>query len=231
MTPAKFLTNPKAASIEIEESFIVGPSAKFNEGTNKRLLPHFWSAFEIGPSLPSSYEGVRKFSKLVFFRRRKLRMKVLVKNGGETGKYENGRDGCVVEMQEMVQVSSEIYIFFVMGNRVLITQYAMINFWCQFDRIDFLSVDVNSAGLSLNYKGNLQYFENIVNVVAMFYYIDRPCTPSFPIGLVKTKSDFIVRSVETMLISVYAYPFLAFSDLTFHLEDTGIGVFWLHCTA
>ena len=82
-------------------------------------------------------------------------MKVLVKNGGETGKYENGRDGCVVEMQEMVQVSSEIYIFFVMGNRVLITQYAMINFWCQFDRIDFLSVDVNSAGLSLNYKGNL----------------------------------------------------------------------------
>ena len=26
-----------------------------------------------------------------------------------------------------------------------------------------------------------------------------------------------------------AYPFLAFSDLTCHLEDTGIGVFWLHC--
>ena len=65
----------------------------------------------------------------------------------------------------------------------------------------------------------------------MFYYIDWPCTPSFRIGLVKTKSDFIVRSVETVLISVYAYPFLAFSDLTCHLEDTGIGVFWLHCTA
>ena len=28
--------------------------------------------------------------------------------------------------------------------------------------------------------------------------------------------------------SVDACPFLAFSDLTFHLEDTGIGVFWLH---
>ena len=28
--------------------------------------------------------------------------------------------------------------------------------------------------------------------------------------------------------SVDAYPFLAFSDLTFHLEDTGIGVFWVH---
>ena len=71
----------------------------------------------------------------------------------------------------------------------------------------------------------------------MFYYIDQPCTPSFPIGLVKTESDFIVSSVETGLmlvvavISVDAYPFLAFSDLTCHLEDTGIGVFWLHCTA
>ena len=30
---------------------------------------------------------------------------------------------------------------------------------------------------------------------------------------------------------VDAYPFLAFSDLTCHLEDTGIGVFWLHCDA
>ena len=33
----------------------------------------------------------------------------------------------------------------------------------------------------------------------MFYYIDQPRTPSFPIGLVKTKSGFIVRSVETGL--------------------------------
>ena len=30
------------------------------------------------------------------------------------------------------------------------------------------------------------------------------------------------------VISVDAYPFLAFSDLTCHHEDTGIGVFWLH---
>ena len=72
----------------------------------------------------------------------------------------------------------------------------------------------------------------------MFYYIYQPHTPSFPIGLVKTKSDFIVRSVETGLgkwmlvvpvIGANAYPFLAFSDLTCHLKDTGIGVFWLHC--
>ena len=27
------------------------------------------------------------------------------------------------------------------------------------------------------------------------------------------------------VISVDPYPFLAFSDLTYHLEDTGIGVF------
>ena len=73
----------------------------------------------------------------------------------------------------------------------------------------------------------------------MFYYIDQPRTPSFPNELVKTKSDF-VRSVETALgrwtlvvavISVDAYPFFAFSDLTCHLEDTRIGVFWLHCVA
>ena len=31
------------------------------------------------------------------------------------------------------------------------------------------------------------------------------------------------------VISVHAYRFLAFSDLTCHFEDTGIGVSWLHC--
>ena len=31
------------------------------------------------------------------------------------------------------------------------------------------------------------------------------------------------------VISVDAYPFLAFPDLTCHLEDTEIGIFWLHC--
>ena len=33
------------------------------------------------------------------------------------------------------------------------------------------------------------------------------------------------------VISVDAYPFLVFSDLTCCLEDTGIGVLWLHCAA
>ena len=51
------------------------------------------------------------------------------------------------------------------------------------------------------------------------FYIDQLCTPSFPIGLVKTESGFIVRSVETGLgrwtlvvavISVDAYPFFGF---------------------
>ena len=31
------------------------------------------------------------------------------------------------------------------------------------------------------------------------------------------------------VISVGVYPILAFSDPTCHLEDTGIGVFWLQC--
>ena len=63
------------------------------------------------------------------------------------------------------------------------------------------------------------------------FYIDQLCTQFFPIGLVKTESCFIVRSVETGLgrwtlqvamISVDAYLFLAFLDLTCHLEDTGV---------
>ena len=33
------------------------------------------------------------------------------------------------------------------------------------------------------------------------------------------------------VISVDTYHFLTFSDLTRHLKDTGIGVFWLHCAA
>ena len=76
----------------------------------------------------------------------------------------------------------------------------------------------------------------------MFYYINQPLIPFFPIGLVGANSDFIVRSVMLLLetglgrwmlvvavTSVYAYPFLAFLDLTCHVEDTGVGVFWLHC--
>ena len=74
----------------------------------------------------------------------------------------------------------------------------------------------------------------------MFYYIDQPRTQSFLIELVKTESDFILGSFKTGLgrwtlvvavINVDAYPFLAFSDLTSHLQDTGIGAFWLHCSA
>ena len=66
------------------------------------------------------------------------------------------------------------------------------------------------------------------------FYINQLCTTSFPIGLVKTESGFSVRSVETGLgrwtlvltaMSVDACPFLAFSDLTCHLEVTGIGVY------
>ena len=56
----------------------------------------------------------------------------------------------------------------------------------------------------------------------MFYYIKKPPTQSFPIGLIKS-TDFIVRSDETgferqmlvvAVISVDDYHLLAFSDLT-----------------
>ena len=72
----------------------------------------------------------------------------------------------------------------------------------------------------------------------MLYYIDQPCTPSFPIGLVKAGSGSIVRLVDTGLgrwmlvvavISIHDYPYLVFSELTCLLEDTEVGVFWLHC--
>ena len=33
------------------------------------------------------------------------------------------------------------------------------------------------------------------------------------------------------VISVDAYPFFAFSDLTCHLENSRIGVFWLYSAA
>ena len=71
-------------------------------------------------------------------------------------------------------------------------------------------------------------------------YIDQLRTPCFPIVLFKVESGLIARSVEIGLerwtlvvavISADAYPFLAFSDLTCQLEDTRIGVFWLHCAA
>ena len=70
------------------------------------------------------------------------------------------------------------------------------------------------------------------------FYVDQLHTSSFPIGLVKTESGFVVKSVETGLgrwtlvvavISVDAYPFLAFSDLTYHLEELETYVFWFHC--
>ena len=74
----------------------------------------------------------------------------------------------------------------------------------------------------------------------MFYHIHQSYTPHFFIGLDKTEYDFIARSVENgsgrwmlvvAVISVNACPFLAFLDLTCHLEYKGIGVFWLdHAT-
>ena len=75
----------------------------------------------------------------------------------------------------------------------------------------------------------------------MFCFFDQPHTQCFPISLVETKSDFIVRSVETGLrkwtlvvvavISDDAYPFLAFTAMTCHSEDIEIDIFWLQCLA
>ena len=74
----------------------------------------------------------------------------------------------------------------------------------------------------------------------MFHYIKKPLSQSFPFGFVKTEIDFTVRSLEIDLgrlmlvlavISINAYPFLALSHLTCYIEDTRIGIFWLHSAA
>ena len=44
--------------------------------------------------------------------------------------------------------------------------------------------------------------------------------PSFPIGLNKTESALERLMLVVVVITVDAYPFLAFSELTCHLEDT-----------
>ena len=71
------------------------------------------------------------------------------------------------------------------------------------------------------------------------FYMAQLHAPSFAIGLVTTEPGFIVRSAEAGLgrwtlavdvISVDA-PVLTFLDLSCHLEDTGVDVFWLHFAA
>ena len=78
----------------------------------------------------------------------------------------------------------------------------------------------------------------------VFYYIDQPDILSSPVGIAETESDISARSVETgsgrwilvvAVISVGAcffyFYFILFYFLDFFSQDTGIGVFWLHCTA
>ena len=74
--------------------------------------------------------------------------------------------------------------------------------------------------------GNIDCFFNI-----FFVDINQSPIPSFLIGLFKTESGVIVRSFETGLgrwtqvaamVSIDAYPFLAFSNLTSLFENTWI---------
>ena len=69
----------------------------------------------------------------------------------------------------------------------------------------------------------------------MFYYIDHPWTPSFTIGLVESESELLIswdcmREMNRCCCdsSEQFWCFLAFSDLTCHLQDTGLGFFACH---
>ena len=69
----------------------------------------------------------------------------------------------------------------------------------------------------------------------IFYYINQPWVGQIQglnwIGLDCEISSDWPKKMNAGGISIDAYPFLAFSDLTCHLQDTGIGVFWLNCAA
>ena len=55
----------------------------------------------------------------------------------------------------------------------------------------------------------------------------------FVLGWLKLNLALLLDQLRlaVAVISVDAYPFLAFSDLTCYLEHMGVGVFWLHCDA
>ena len=58
------------------------------------------------------------------------------------------------------------------------------------------------------------------------FYIDQPHAPTFPIGLVNSEIKSIGKAglgrwmLVVAVISVDAHFFVAFSDLTYHFEDT-----------
>ena len=64
-------------------------------------------------------------------------------------------------------------------------------------------------------------------------FITSHCTLSYPVGLIKTEPKSLDQPRLTVVVvsNVVAHCFMAFSDLTCHLEDTRIGVFWLHSAA
>ena len=112
-----------------------------------------------------------------------------------------------------------ISFFFDQVSFIFLTEF--LSFWPSFFHI---------FSKTLKYRVGVQQCQSYLMVM---FYIDQLCTPSFPIELIKTESGFLVKLVLTGLgrwmlvvamISVDAYPFLAFSDLTCHLEDMGIGV-------
>ena len=99
-------------------------------------------------------------------------------------------------------------------------------------KISHFMAKVSNLKLALSKGASRGKIETAANVIwtwplqsasnDLSFVVTWSCRP-FPIGLVKTESGFIVRSVETGLgrwmlvvavISVDAYLFLAFSDLT-----------------
>ena len=105
----------------------------------------------------------------------------------------------------------------IISYQLLIFQnYSSLRHWHTRLVSSWVSLTSWGEGASLALVGNPSIDGATIKMLYGVDVLDWPALhPIFPNGLVKIESGFIVRSVET------------FSDLTCHLEDTGIG-FWLH---
>ena len=104
---------------------------------------------------------------------------------------------------------------------------------------------ISKIGMKNIYRNFKEYIQTTVDLIVdvlfnfLQIYFNQSRNPTF-FYCFGENWIWIVISFETGLgrwmmvvavISVDAYPFLAFSDLTCHLDDATIGVFWLHCAA
>ena len=68
----------------------------------------------------------------------------------------------------------------------------------KWERKEYIATRDSDLITNIKFRLHMQV-DVVLSMSQIFYYINQSHNPSFSIGLVKTKSDFIVRSVETGL--------------------------------